>query len=160
MLCQISENEDDDDTSPNIKRHGPECEFNHQHLIEEGVAGTLFAASSSLQSTMNNSVINSAAYALESAIREMDKCFQAQLELDYSGNKKTMEEIREAETTRKDKIMELVYEFEDEHPHLKNDSISAIENGMTVEFFQEHVLRAISEKNFKLKNDIFRYQWP
>ena len=76
----ININEDDDKhTSPNTKKQGPKCEFNHQHLIAEGAAKLLFRTSINPQGSMNNPVINSAAYSMESAVREI---FRRQLRLD------------------------------------------------------------------------------
>lgn len=119
----ININEDDDeDTSPNIKKHGPECEFNHQHLIAEGAAGLLFSASSSPRGSMGNSVINSAAYSIESAIREMNKCFQEQLNIDRSASQENI-------------LNDITTVFMDKYPQLKQARIDAIANDTTLEDF-------------------------
>ena len=87
---------------------------------------------------MNNSVINSAAYSIESAVREMNKCFQYQLN-EFMAK---IEEIRSDESTRQFEILDLV-------GGLDREACQAIDNRATAEIFHKHVLRSVSQAKSK-----------
>ena len=133
-------------TSPNLEYYGPETEFNHQHFIAEGAAGLLFHVISQKEDGyVSNSILTSSIYAVQSAVHQMNICFQAQLAGEFT-------EGTGAENTRKDEIMELVDAFGEEYPELKKAADDAINNKDSLEKFQKHVLHVIDRKNFELKN--------
>ncbi len=128
-------------TTPDLEHFGPEVAFNHQHFIAEGAAGLLsHVISNDEYDSIPRPVLISTIYSIETAVKSMNKCFQAEL----NSNMASIEEMRAIETTRQIEIMELVAEFDDTHPQLRHDSIDAIKDGTTIEAFKEHVLRTTS----------------
>ena len=88
---------------------------------------------------MNNFVINSAAYSIESAVREMNKCFQYQLNEFMT----KIEEIRSDESTRQFEILDLV-------GGLDREACQAIDNRATAEIFHKHVLDPSAKRRARL----------
>ena len=118
-VVNINEPEYDYKNSSNIEQFGPECEFNHQHFIAEGAAGLLFhIISQGEDGFIPKSVLTSAIYSIDSAVTQMDRCFQAQLE-----------------ASEENIFNDITAVFKDKYPQLKQARMDAVANDTTLEDF-------------------------